>query len=149
MDTITTVPKGEAGGYAARLLTELVSHPAKVGATILTLTGDLGAGKTTLVQALARALGVTEVVTSPTFVVMKSYETTHPTFTTLIHIDAYRIDDVSELSPLNFNQVLDSPHTLVCLEWPERIASAIPNRVQAVSLEANPDGSRTITYHGS
>lgn len=149
MDTIITVTEGEVDGYAAELLGELASNPTTDGATLVTLSGDLGAGKTTLVQALGRALGVTEVVTSPTFVVMKSYETTHPSFTTLIHVDAYRIDDVSELGPLNFNHLLQTPHTLVCLEWPERITSALPQHVQALSLEAQPDGSRVITQHGS
>lgn len=148
MDTTVIVPKGEVGSYAKELLQELVRNASADTATILTLTGDLGAGKTTLVQALAQELGITDVVTSPTFVVMKAYETTDAVFTNLVHIDAYRIDDVDELRPLNMSQVVTSPHTLVCIEWPEKIASALPQAVMAVSLDAQPDGSRTCTYHG-
>ena len=148
MDTTVIVPKGEVGSYVKELLPELVRNASLDAATILTLTGDLGAGKTTLVQSLAQALGVIEVVTSPTFVMMKAYETKDTVFTTLVHIDAYRIDDVDELRPLHINQVLLSPQTLVCIEWPEKIASALPTAVTAVSLTAQPDGSRTCTYHG-
>lgn len=149
MDRTTLVNEGQAGSYATVLVQELLRQRAEDSATVLTLAGDLGAGKTTLVQALARELGVTEVVTSPTFVVMKSYQTTHLVFTHLVHIDAYRIDEVSELTPLHFAQVLQTPQTLVCIEWPERINSALPAKVQALSLQGNPDGSRTITYYGS
>lgn len=148
MDITTIVQEGEAGGYAIKLLGELTQKGATETATILTLAGDLGAGKTTLVQALARELGITEVVTSPTFVIMKFYETTNSVFTNLIHIDAYRILDVSELAALNFSNVLQSPHTLVCIEWPERIQSALPKQSNALSLEVKADGSRTIIYHG-
>lgn len=141
------VGEGQADGYAASLLKDLIIKTVPERATVLTLDGDLGAGKTTLVQALARELGVTEVVTSPTFVVMKTYATSHGDFTQLVHIDAYRIDDVSELGPLNFMQVLASPQTLICIEWPERIAEALPKKLYAVSLVAHPDGTRTISYH--
>jgi len=149
MDTATIVPAEEVDSFATHLLAKLVNHGDSEVATILTLSGDLGAGKTTLVQALARTLGIIEVVTSPTFVVMKSYETTNEIFTTLVHIDAYRIDDVSELVPLNFDQVLNLPRTLVCIEWPERIESVLLPHVQTLVLTTNLDGSRTITYHGS
>ncbi len=142
------VGEGEEGGYATLLLDEFTNHPQPNSATVLALIGDLGAGKTTLVQALARELGITDVVTSPTFVVMKSYETTNTVFTTLVHIDAYRIDDVDEMRPLGFLSLLTQPNTLLCIEWPERIASLLPTKRYTLSLFANPDGSRTNTYHG-
>jgi len=135
------------GGVASNLLRELASAP-KETAAVITLTGNLGAGKTTLVQSIARALGVSEVVTSPTFVVMKSYQTTHAVFTTLVHIDAYRIDDVAELEVLHFKELLATQNTLICIEWPERIMNAIPNGPIEVSLDLNPAGTRTISYYG-
>lgn len=148
MDTTTIVEEGHAGAYAEQLLEELIAHQESNTATVLALRGDLGAGKTTLVQSLASLLGVTEIVTSPTFVVMKTYTTTHLVFTNLVHIDAYRIDDESELNPLNFKDVLKSPHTLVCIEWPERIARALPEAINNILLTAHPDGTRSIIYHG-
>jgi len=67
-------------------------------AAIVTFTGDLGAGKTTFTQQLAKHLGITEPVVSPTFGIMKAYELLdHPRFDHLVHIDAYRIEDTSEV----------------------------------------------------
>lgn len=115
-------------------------------ATVLALHGDLGAGKTTFVQAIARVLGITETVTSPTFVVMKQYETAQSDFTMLVHIDAYRIETVDEMRPLGFAQLLALPQTLICIEWAERISTLLPATAVHVSLELNADGTRTLTY---
>ena len=95
-------------------------------ATVLALHGDLGAGKTTFTQCVARELGVVETVTSPTFVIMKSYATTDSRFKTLVHIDAYRLKASHELEILGWARLIDDPHTLICLEWPERIADILP-----------------------
>ena len=95
------------------------------GATVIALQGDLGAGKTTFVQALGRRLGVGEVITSPTFTILKSYETTDSDFHTLLHMDAYRIDDEAELGPLRFAELLATAHALFCIEWPEKITGAL------------------------
>ncbi len=91
-------------------------------AFICALSGDLGAGKTTLTQEIARQLGVVEHVNSPTFVIRKRYETTHPTLRNLIHIDAYRLHSGSELRALKFDDDSALPNTLLCIEWPEQIA---------------------------
>ena len=122
--------------------TVAVEHPAV--ATVLALSGDLGAGKTTLVQLLARVLGVTDTVTSPTFVVMKQYETTNDAFAELVHIDAYRIEDVDEMRPLGFTTVLARPGTLICIEWAERIAPLLPPQTVSVTLVLNRDETRTL-----
>ena len=108
---------------AGRMLASLSANNQQ--ATVITLKGDLGAGKTSLVQAMARHLGITETVISPTFVILKRYRTTHPLFTSLVHIDAYRIETVEELLPLHFKEILKESNTLVIIEWPERIAEAL------------------------
>ncbi len=96
-------------------------------ATVVGLSGDLGAGKTTLVQAVARELGVQEQVVSPTFVIAKFYETTDTRWQKLIHIDAYRIDDIAELKTLGFENMLALPNTLIIIEWPERVRQILPS----------------------
>lgn len=118
--------------------------PSPDGATILALNGDLGAGKTTFVQALARQMGVVEVVTSPTYLIMRQYATTDPRFPLLVHMDAYRIEDVGELVPLRFSDVLTTPGTLVCVEWAEKIADALPASVRTLTFVTDEHDVRTI-----
>jgi tRNA threonylcarbamoyladenosine biosynthesis protein TsaE len=99
-----------------------------------------------LVKALARELGVAHEITSPTFVVMKSYEIpAHAFLKTLTHIDAYRIEDEDEMRVLGFAEILSDPTRLVCAEWPEQIPNLIPKHALHISLALNADESRTVT----
>ncbi len=97
-------------------------------ATVVALGGDLGAGKTAFVQALALHFGVPETVTSPTFVIEKIYKLGRSDFSHLIHIDAYRIADSSELAHLGWADITADPKNIICVEWPERIASILPEK---------------------
>ena len=116
-------------------------------AQVIALTGDLGAGKTAFTKELARLLGITHEITSPTFVIMKSYEVpAHPFFKKLVHIDAYRIETDDEMRVLGFEEILSDPTNLVCIEWPEKIKNLIPEKAHNVSFILNPDETRTITY---
>ncbi len=109
---------------AVRVLAQLT--PAGDRATVLCLQGDLGAGKTTLTQAIAKNLGIEETVVSPTFVIAKFYTPTIGGFTQLVHIDAYRIESEDELGPIGFSELLKQARTLIVIEWPERIKKSIP-----------------------
>ena len=130
-------------GLVQEVLAELRTV-APLGATVLALHGDLGAGKTTFTQALGRALGVAEQITSPTFTIMKGYETTDVDFIHLIHMDAYRIDDISELGPLRFGEILSTPKTLFCIEWAEKISAALPEKVLNLSLSVASETTRNV-----
>ena len=115
-------------------------------ATIVALVGDLGAGKTTFVQALGKELGVTETMQSPTYVLMKKYQTTNSKFQTLIHIDAYRLENPEEFTALRPEQFLQDPKTLVVVEWPEKVAGALPPADLTVNFSSQDavDGERYI-----
>jgi tRNA threonylcarbamoyladenosine biosynthesis protein TsaE len=89
---------------------------------VLLLDGDLGAGKTTFTQGLARAMGVREVVTSPTFSLVRSYPTAFGV--ELIHVDVYRLDTVSEIVALGLAEMLEDGGVAV-IEWGERAAPAL------------------------
>lgn len=116
-------------------------------AQVIALSGDLGAGKTAFVKELAKHLAIKDEITSPTFVIMKSYPVmNHPPLRTLTHIDAYRIETDDEMRVLGFEEMLKDCGRLVCIEWPEKIASLIPESAIRVSLTLNPDGTRTIAY---
>ncbi|OGG89359.1 tRNA (adenosine(37)-N6)-threonylcarbamoyltransferase complex ATPase subunit type 1 TsaE [Candidatus Kaiserbacteria bacterium RIFOXYD1_FULL_42_15] len=133
--------------YGIDLLTQLQIKD-RDKAVVLALSGDLGAGKTTLVQTIARDLGVIEVVTSPTFVIMKQYETSDKYFSKLIHIDAYRIEDVTEMKPLGFENLLKQANALICIEWAERIKPLLPKDTLTLELANDNNGTHTIKSHG-
>ena len=123
--------------------------PRDDSATLVTLTGELGAGKTSFTQALAKALGVSEHVTSPTFVLEKIYELPEAIgrgFERLVHIDAYRLEGADALEPLGFAGTMQDPKNLVVLEWPERVADALPDAAHAITLAVLPDNARSISY---
>lgn len=107
---------------AVKLLEKWSTNRANsTDALVVGLSGHLGAGKTAFVKRLAAKLGITEDVTSPTFVIMKIYDTTNDTFRRLIHIDAYRLEERSQLEALRFEDVVSDSHNLVMIEWPENV----------------------------
>ena len=121
--------------------------PLPEGATLVTLTGVLGAGKTAFVKAVAGALGVEEIVTSPTFVLEKIYALPEGApFTRLVHIDAYRLESPEELAALGFDELMRARDTLVLLEWPERVERALPPPAHRIALALAEGGERTISY---
>lgn len=123
----TTFTIDGVDGYAP-LIAEIFTQTQTVedAPLVLALKGDLGAGKTTFTQQLAKQLGVTEPITSPTFTIMKGYSLTHKKFDQLLHIDAYRFESPDEAAPLGLSQIFKTPRLLVCVEWPERIAEFLP-----------------------
>lgn len=129
---------------AARFAGEL--PPTKKGATLITLSGELGAGKTAFTKVVAKTLGVEDVVNSPTFVLEKIYLLEGQPFKHLIHIDAYRLEKGADLAPLGFDELMQDADNLILLEWPEKVASALPEPAVRISLVAQNDGSRIISY---
>lgn len=119
-------------------------------ATLVTLSGELGAGKTAFTKAVAKALGVREVVNSPTFVLEKIYELpVGNAFRRLVHIDAYRLESGTELAPLGFSDLLRDSGNLIMLEWPEKIAEALPKPAVSITLTGATNGVHTIDInHG-
>ncbi|MEO5646277.1 MAG: tRNA (adenosine(37)-N6)-threonylcarbamoyltransferase complex ATPase subunit type 1 TsaE [Candidatus Paceibacterota bacterium] len=136
-----TYSESDIEGIAEEVLGLL--SPSDVEATVLALQGDLGAGKTTLTKTLAVQLGVSETVVSPTFVIAKFYTPTKQGFEHLVHIDAYRIEDLNELRPLGWEKILQQPKTLVIVEWPEKITPALPANKKHLLITHNRD-QRTI-----
>ncbi len=119
--------------------------PAEDHALLITLSGELGAGKTSFTQGMADALGIDEPITSPTFVLEKIYELTGQKFSTLIHIDAYRLEGDSTLVPLGFDELYADAENLIVLEWPELVQSQLPEPDHALTLTVSGEG-RELTY---
>lgn len=118
--------------------------PRRGHATVVVLSGGLGAGKTTFVQGIAKALGVEETITSPTFVLEKIYKLDEQKFTHLVHVDAYRLKGAHELELLAWNELLQDNGNLIMLEWPERVVEAIPADAIRIKFDIAND-ERIIT----
>ena len=134
----------EFNAEAARFARELL--PRAGAATVVALSGDLGAGKTTFVQQMAREFGVDEQVNSPTFVIEKIYECSQGPYVRLVHFDAYRLKDMHELDVLGWNEIVADPGNLILLEWPEHVVGAVPKDAIRITL-SGADDERTIQYY--
>jgi len=101
------------------------------GGEVLALSGDLGSGKTSFTQGLARSLGVKDKVNSPTFVIVKEYKTDKKSKNlhqnlSLVHIDAYRLKDKQDAKVIGVDDFLNQKDTISVIEWPEIIKDILP-----------------------
>ena len=117
----------------------LAAQPALANA-YLTLHGDLGAGKTTLVRHLLRALGVQGRIKSPTYAVVEPHEGAR---FAISHFDFYRFDDPREWEDAGFRDIFASPGLKVA-EWPEKAAAVTPVADVAISIEAIDESERRV-----
>ena len=123
------------------------------GGTILALTGELGSGKTTFVQGLAKGFGVPGAVNSPTFNIMKLYNTgdsceagpdSEGTVKRLYHIDCYRLDNPHDLAGLGFHEWIKDAEGVVAIEWAEKIREILPSRAIRFRFEAGEESERKM-----
>ena len=131
-----TLRKSTDAPEIARLL--LQGYPE---ARVLAFHGDLGAGKTTLIKAMGQALGVADAMSSPTFALVNEYRS--GAGDPVHHFDLYRLKDAAELDAIGFSEYLDSGHYCF-IEWPELAAELLPPGTLHLTLEAAPNGVRTI-----
>lgn len=110
--------------------------------TVFALYGKMGAGKTTFVKALCEELGVTDVISSPTFAIVNEYRSDE-TGELIYHFDFYRINKISEAEQIGTEDYFYSG-ALCFIEWPEKIEDLLPGDVVEVAITENPDGSRTV-----
>lgn len=117
------------------------------------LYGDLGSGKTAFVQGVAKALSVEYQITSPTFVIQKRYPipntqypllTTNYSFLSLIHIDAYRLQEGKDMAALRWPETLADPGNIVFLEWPDIVESALPEGLVPLKFKFIDETTREI-----
>lgn len=143
--TFLTKSAEETQKVAAEIVRGLIEKPLGKAAAVLALAGELGAGKTTFVQGLAKALGVAEKITSPTFVILKHFNIlTSKHFNSLYHIDCYRLDDPEDLVSLRFAEILKDPKNLIVIEWADKVKSLIPKDAIWVEFEWKGELERRI-----
>jgi len=107
--------------------------------TVITLSGDLGAGKTTLTQSIAKGLGITKTVSSPTFTICKIYHGRLP----LYHFDAYRLEGSEE--DLGFEEMIEGDG-LAVIEWPQYVDYLIPEDVLNISIRLTGEQQREMSF---
>ncbi len=129
---------------ARSFVSSLTSHPTK--ARIVALSGELGSGKTTFTSFAANALGITDAVISPTFIIERDYYLPEGSpFKRLIHIDAYRLNGREELEILEWKEKTADPHNLIFIEWPENVAGALPDdHIKIIFEHTDTDTERKI-----
>ena len=123
-----------------RALGEKLASRLKAGDVVI-LEGELGAGKSELARGIARGLGVTETVTSPSFTILNVYESGR---CPLYHFDWYRLESEEELYELGMDEYLGGDGIAV-VEWAERCPDAVPENVLRIRLEVTGGESRRIT----
>lgn len=122
----------------------IVKHRNKEGATLVALSGDLGAGKTTVTKEVARLLGIKSPVISPTFVLLKSYKLTKREWAMFHHIDAYRFEKPEEATKIGWEALLRDTGNVIFLEWPEQLGKLLPKKHISISLKHKTESKREI-----
>lgn len=113
-------------------------------ATVVALSGDLGAGKTTFTQGFAKALKIKEKITSPTFVLLKRFKIKELRIKNLIHIDAYRLEDPQEMLDLGWEELVHDPQNIIIIEWAGKIEKVLPRPYFLVNFKHKAELQRTI-----
>lgn len=131
--------------YITHSAQETVDLGEKIGSLlksgdVIAMTGTLAAGKTTITKGIAKALGITGVVTSPTFCLISEYEGTKMP---LYHMDVYRLDGPEDFINLGVEDMLDGDGVCI-VEWSEKVSSELPKRTIKIEITPLEDGSRQI-----
>lgn len=118
--------------------------PGRTSALTVALRGELGTGKTTFTQGVARALGIPISPKSPTFMLARQYPVPG-TALSLWHLDCYRLAGHQDLAALDMHRVFGDPHHIVFVEWPERVGDGLPRDHREVRFEHLGPDKRGIT----
>lgn len=114
------------------------------GRNVIALYGELGAGKTTFVQGLAQALGITQRLISPTFILMRQYPLKHALYNSLYHLDLYRVDSAADLKSIDLAEIITDPKHLVVIEWAEKANATLPLHRADIKFITINEGTREI-----
>ena len=137
-----------------KLLTNSFSETQKLGedfaktlhgGEVIALYGDLGSGKTTFVQGLAKGLGIEQRIISPTFIIMRTYDVLHSTVKNFYHVDLYRIETEHDVEGLGLLELMNDPQNIVVIEWPDKLENLLPEKRIDFVFKYLGDDKREIT----
>lgn len=130
----------------------LKRHPS--GVVLIALHGELGSGKTTFVQGLAKGLGITRIIISPTFIIIRSYKikykklnikNTYKKLEMFYHIDLYRIKNEKDIEGLGIDEIINNPENIVAIEWAEKMGRFLPSKTIHIRFACLSENKRRIT----
>ena len=146
METFLVQNKKQTENLAKMLAEEILKHknnkkqvyPERLErALVFGFVGNLGAGKTTFIQAFAKGLGIRSRLTSPTFVLMKKYNN-------LYHLDCYRIKDYKDILALDFAEIVSDFKNIIVIEWAEKIKKILPKNTVWIKFKILSNNKRKI-----
>lgn len=139
----------ETKRIGADLAKKISKKKAIQKAIVLALEGELGAGKTVFTKGFAKALGVKQKITSPTFVLMKRYSLpdrlSHVSCRYLYHIDAYRLKDHHDLEALGVRELIKDPDNILLIEWSDRVSKILPKKYIKIHIDHIDKQTRKIS----
>lgn len=164
MKAYRTYSSDETKKLGEELAKKLLEKRAGKYARVVALLGDLGAGKTTFTQGFMKGLGIRARILSPTFIIFRKHrialrstnslkpvptgrQVKAKSFSSVYHMDAYRIKDPKELTVLEFEKILENPENIVLIEWAEKIKQVLPKDTMWVRFEhGKKENERKIIY---
>ena len=162
METIITHSASETQELGEQFARKILSNFARprLGASILCLYGELGSGKTTFVQGLARGLGIKRRIISPTFVIVRQYviltlnevkgkdldssSTTQNDQKNFYHIDLYRCETEKDIQAIGIKEILEDPENVIAIEWPEKLGTLLPDKRTDIMFQYLNEEERKI-----
>jgi tRNA threonylcarbamoyladenosine biosynthesis protein TsaE len=129
-------------------LGEKIANQLK-GGEVLALSGELGSGKTTFLQGLAKGLGIKERILSPTFIMMRQYSVTdhRSRITDFYHVDLYRVESEKDIEGLGLEEIWGDPENIVTIEWAEKIKNILLKKRMEIFFEYLEENERRITVN--
>ena len=131
----------------SRFLLKKIARIKATKALVVALEGELGAGKTTFVQGLAKEFGIKNRIKSPTFNLMKRYFITRSDldFENFYHIDCYRLKDYKDLEILGIREILEDSRNIILIEWADRVKEILPKKCVKIHIDHIGKNERKIS----
>lgn len=148
---ILTIGPGQTRKIGNILGKEILKSSLGSEGVVLALVGDLGGGKTTFLQGLAKGLGVREKILSPTFVIMKRFEIKNRRslsrtggFRNFYHLDCYRVEKQKEILDMGFKKIIANKNNIVAMEWADKIKKIVPKKATWITFKFADKNKRKI-----
>jgi len=130
-----------------KLAEKVLRLQTKNVAITLGLSGNLGGGKTTFLQGLAKGLGIKEKILSPTFVIQKRFVIKNKKFNNFYHIDCYRLKTAKDILELGLDETTKNPKNIIAIEWPEKIKNILPKSTILIKFKLINEQTRELTFN--